>query len=115
VLKLDPEDPRPPYRQLADGVRAEIDAGAYAPGTKLPSYDALAEEFGVSLGVVKRAMTQLRDERVIVIRHGQGSYVRAAHGSGSESRTSPTLADMQAELAVMGERLDAVERRLAEL
>jgi len=114
VLKVDPNDPRPPYRQLADGVRAEIEAGIYAPGTKLPSYDALAEGFGVSLGVAKRAMAQLRDEQVIVIRHGQGSYVRTDR-STPETQSSVNLTGLQAEVAAMGKRLEAVERRVAEL
>jgi GntR family transcriptional regulator len=94
--------------------RAAIKAGAYEPGTKLPSYDALAEQYGVSLGVVKRAMTQLRDERIIVIRHGQGSYVRSGRDAGQESGTPMTNAELQAELSRMAERLDKVERRLAE-
>jgi DNA-binding GntR family transcriptional regulator len=67
-------------------------------------------EVGVSLGVVKRAMTQLRDERGIVIRHGQGAYVRAERGD-PETQNSATLAAVQAELADMGKRLDAIERR----
>lgn len=97
---------------MADHLRAAIDSGEYAPGVKLPTYGALAEEFGVSLGVVKRAMTQLRDERVVVIRQGQGSYARvdrtAAPGSSE-------LDEIRAEMAGMGERLEAVERRLGEL
>lgn len=113
VAKLDPDDPRPPYRQVADRVRAAVDSGQYAAGEKLPSYDALAEEFGVSLGVVKRAMTQLRDERVVVIRHGQGSYVRVDRASLDVE--SSGLDELRAEMANMGRRLEAVERRLSEL
>lgn len=113
VLTLDPDDARPPYRQLAEAVRAEVDSGTYPPGAKLPSYDTLAESFGVSLGVVKRAMKQLQDERVIVIRHGQGSYVRAERGGpGTEDRA--TLADLRAEMTDLSARLEAVERQLAE-
>jgi GntR family transcriptional regulator len=100
VPKLDPDDARPPYRQVAD-----------QPGAKLPSYDALAEQFAVSLGVVKRAMTQLRDERVVVIRHGQGSFARVDRAQGPEASE---LDEVRAELAEMGKRLEAVERRLGE-
>jgi GntR family transcriptional regulator len=113
VAKLDPDDPRPPYQQVADRIRAAVDSSRYAAGEKLPSYDALAEEFGVSLGVVKRAMTQLREERVVVIRHGQGSYVRVDRASPDVE--SPGLDELRAEMANMGRRLEAVERRLSEL
>jgi DNA-binding GntR family transcriptional regulator len=113
VAKLDPDDPRPPYRQVADRVRSAVESGGYGPGEKLPSYDALAEEFGVSLGVVKRAMTQLRDDRVVVIRHGQGSYARVDRGTSAVE--SSDLDELRAEMASMGERLEAVERRLSEL
>lgn len=112
MAKLDPDDSRPPYRQVADDLRAAVDSGQYEPGVKLPSYDALAEEYGVSLGVVKRAMTQLRDERVVVIRHGQGSYARVDRTPVPESSE---LDEIRTELAGMGERLQAVERRLSEL
>jgi DNA-binding GntR family transcriptional regulator len=112
VVKLDPDDPHPPYRQVADHIRTAIDTGEYPPGDKLPSYDALATEFGVSLGVVKRAMTQLRDERVVVIRHGQGSFARLDRSSPSAEASD---LDVRAALADMGKRLEAVERRLSEL
>lgn len=113
MAKLDPDDPRAPYLQVVDSIRAAVDSGGYAPGAKLPSYDALAEEFGVSVGVVKRAMAQLRGERVVVVRHGQGSYVRVDRASAPVE--SSDLDDLRGELARMGERLDAVEHRLSEL
>ncbi|MGH3569371.1 MAG: GntR family transcriptional regulator [Pseudonocardia sp.] len=112
MAKLDPDDPRPPYLQVADRLRTAIDSGEYAPGAKLPSYDALAEEFEISLGVVKRAMAQLRDERVVVIRQGQGSYARVDR---APAPGSSELDEIRAEMAGMGERLEAVERRLSEL
>lgn len=111
MLKLDPDDPRPPYRQLADGLRSEIDRGNFGPGAKLPSYGEIGLSFGVSPGVVKRAMAQLRDERVIVIRHGQGSYVRTE--PATPGRTSD--ADLATQVADLSRRLTAVEQRLAEM
>lgn len=111
MLKLDPDDPRPPYRQLADGLRSEIDRGAFSPGEKLPSYGEIGSSFGVSPGVVKRAMAELRDARVIVIRHGQGSFVRTEPAAS----TSAVDADLATQVADLSRRLEAVERRLAEL
>ena len=53
------------------------------------------------MGVLKHAMTQLRDERIIVIRHGQGSYVRSGRDAGQESGTPMTNAELQAQLSHM--------------
>jgi DNA-binding GntR family transcriptional regulator len=105
VQKLNPDDPRPPYLQVADALSAAIGAGDYAAGAKLPSYETLAETFGVSLGVVKRAMAQLRADGAIVSRQGQGAYVRSERSTDTQELT----------LSAINERLVAVERRLAEL
>jgi DNA-binding GntR family transcriptional regulator len=112
VARLDSDDPRPPYRQVVDHLRAAVEAGDYPPGAKLPSYDALASEFGVSLGVVKRAMTQLRDERLVVTRHGQGSYVRTDR---AETSSAPAdFEELRVVVAGINERLEAIERRLSD-
>jgi DNA-binding GntR family transcriptional regulator len=93
VRKLDPDDPRPPYRQIVAVMRTEIAEGTLSPGDKLPSYTELAAEFGVSVGVIKRAFAELRDQGLIVIRQGQGSYVRTEPNSGAEW-SSPILEDL---------------------
>jgi DNA-binding GntR family transcriptional regulator len=112
VQKLNPDDPRPPYLQVADALSAAISAGEFVAGGKLPSYETLAEAFGVSLGVVKRAMAQLRADGAVVSRQGQGAYVRSERAGDDRV---PTLAALRAEMARMNERLAAVERRLAKL
>jgi DNA-binding transcriptional regulator YhcF (GntR family) len=36
-MTLDPEDPRPPYQQVANSLRASILTRKFSPGDKLPS------------------------------------------------------------------------------
>lgn len=76
-MPLDPNDPRPPYIQVASHLRAAILTGKYRPGERLPSGSELAELYGVSRQTVQQALRPLRDEGLIVGRQGAGTYVRA--------------------------------------
>ncbi|WP_224390285.1 GntR family transcriptional regulator [Pseudonocardia sp. ICBG1293] len=109
VQRSDPDDSRPPYQQVAETYRRQIKSGEVAPGDPLPSYSEAASLLGVSPGVVKRAFAELRNEGLIVIRHGQGSFVRTEQ----DVEAIPTVADLAAAVRSLSERLEAVERRLS--
>lgn len=113
VDKLDPSDPRAPYLQVADRFRQQIAGGSFGIGDKLPGYDAVATTYGVARGTVKRAYETLQDEGLIVIRHGQGSFVRAQ--PTPEPSDDVTLANVLSTLAEFGRRLEDVERRLEDV
>ena len=67
--------PVPPYRRVADEIRAKIEAGELLPGEQVPSMARLAEEYGISRGTARRVLTTLRDEGLIYITPGWGSFV----------------------------------------
>jgi DNA-binding transcriptional regulator YhcF (GntR family) len=75
-MTLDPDDPRPPYQQVANALRAAILTRKFQPGEKLPSGPQLAERFGVARMTVQQAIRVLRDESLIVSRQGSGVFVR---------------------------------------
>jgi DNA-binding transcriptional regulator YhcF (GntR family) len=75
-MSLDPDDPRPPYQQVANHLRAAILTRKLAPGEKLPSGNELAKSYGVARMTVQQAIRVLRDEGLIVSRQGSGVYVR---------------------------------------
>jgi len=75
-MPLDPDDPRPPYQQVANALRAAILTRKFAPGDKLPSGPQLAETYGVARMTVQQAVRILRDEGLIVSRQGSGVFVR---------------------------------------
>ena len=56
---------------LSDG----IVAGRYQPGEALPGEDALAKMFKVSRVTVRRALLDLEQARLIVRKHGLGTFV----------------------------------------
>ena len=76
-MSLDPDDPRPPYVQIANALRATILTRSLAPGEQLPSGSELARRYGVARQTVQQAFRVLRDEGLIVSRQGSGVFVRA--------------------------------------
>jgi DNA-binding transcriptional regulator YhcF (GntR family) len=73
---LDPDDPRPPYQQVANSLRAAILTKRFEPGEKLPSQAELATRYGVARMTVQQALRILRDEGLIVSRQGSGVFAR---------------------------------------
>lgn len=62
-------------REIADEIEALIEDGTYPPGTQLPSYRELAEEFGVGRTTISTALMLLRDRRLVEGAQGQGTFV----------------------------------------
>ena len=64
------------YRRIADDLRARIAAGEYAPGTKLPTYRELAEQYHhAGITTVQKAVGLLMTEGLVVGVQGRGLYV----------------------------------------
>jgi DNA-binding transcriptional regulator YhcF (GntR family) len=75
-MTLDPDDPRPPFQQVANALRAAILTKKFNPGDQLPSGNDLARTYGVSRATVQDALRVLRGEGLIVSRQGSGVFVR---------------------------------------
>jgi GntR family transcriptional regulator len=67
----------PLYLRVADALRARIESGELAPGTRLPSVAEISAEHGCSNSVATSAYRLLADEGLVVSRHGAGHYVRS--------------------------------------
>jgi len=76
-MSLNPDDPRPPYQQVAAALRTAILTRKIAPGEKLPTQKELAETYGVARMTIQQALRILKDERLTVSRQGAGVFVRA--------------------------------------
>ena len=63
------------YEQIADKLEELILDSGYA-SEKLPSEQALAEQFAVSRNVVREALKILKERGLIESRNGTGSYIR---------------------------------------
>lgn len=74
-LNVDPTLAEPPYAQLRSQIVGAISAGSLAPGTKLPTVRALADQLGVAPGTVARAYKELEADGVIETRGRAGTFV----------------------------------------
>jgi GntR family transcriptional repressor for pyruvate dehydrogenase complex len=119
-----------------DNIREMIADGRLKPGDRLPPEHALADQLGVSRGSLREAVRALSQLNVLVVRRGDGTYVRSlepsdllsglvhaielvpAHGLDEVLEVRRLLLPPAAALAaqrVTAEQLDALRRVLAEL
>ncbi|MBF8188529.1 GntR family transcriptional regulator [Nonomuraea sp. K274] len=75
MVKIDPDGLRAPYLQLADALRARIEAGEFPPGRKVPSQTELEQETGLSRNTVKKALDVLKNESLLITAPGRGLFV----------------------------------------
>jgi GntR family transcriptional regulator len=65
----------PIYTQLANALRAQIDDGKWPVGSRLPSIEMLAQEFGVASATIRQAIKVLEEEGLVRRRHGRGTFI----------------------------------------
>jgi GntR family transcriptional regulator len=109
---------RPAYAQLADALRADIRGGRYAPGSQLPSYEALMKKHGVSITVVRSAVRELKTEGLVYTHQGKGAFVRdplPEPGQLPADQGSETFQAVMAEIRSLHDDLDRFGDRLSRL
>jgi GntR family transcriptional regulator len=77
--------PIAPWRQIHAALRGQIEDGSFPPGSRLPSITTLAQQYGVALTTVRKAMDPLKAERLVVT-SPMGTFV--ADGPGARSQRS---------------------------
>lgn len=65
----------PFYRQIAEDIAAQIEAGTLKPGDKLPSTAQLKDHYDVSETVIRFAMVELKARGLVVGHQGKGTFV----------------------------------------
>jgi len=65
----------PIWKTIAITLRGEISAGAYAPGSRLPTEAQLAARFGVNRHTVRHALSDLAAQGAVRARRGAGVFV----------------------------------------
>jgi GntR family transcriptional regulator len=77
MLTVDPRDPLPLWRQLEEGVRNLVAAGALGPGAPVPSVRELARELALNPATIAKAYQRLCEAGVLEVRRGEGTFVSA--------------------------------------
>jgi len=63
------------YRRVADEIAALIADGTLPRGSMLRGERAMAEEHGVAIGTVRRAVRELRERSLVVTLPHKGTFV----------------------------------------
>jgi GntR family transcriptional regulator len=104
-LRIERGSSIPISRQIAEQIRAQCLSGALKSGDCLPSVRQLAQQLAVNVNTVFRVYERLAGERLIELRHGDGTYVLP---QSRRSGAAHLLTDQRDQYAV---EFDALVRR----
>src|SRR5882757_9932691 len=128
VFKIDFKSGKPVYLQLVDQVRYAAASGGLRTGEPLPSIRPLAEELRVNRNTVAKAYAELESQGVIETIPGKGCFLKENHSPFTKTVQQKLLVkevdeavvmahhlqvDREAFLALVKERLDHFERKVA--
>ena len=83
-ILVDPDDRKPIYQQVVEGIRDLIARGALAEGSVLPPVRQLAGDLGVNLNTIATAYRELASEGLLSVRHGLRAVVTSRTTSAAE-------------------------------
>lgn len=83
MVRIDPQDPTPPFEQIRAQIVAGSLDGSLPAGTRIPTVRGLAAELEVAAGTVAKAYRRLEEDGIIETRGRSGSVIAA---SGDSSR-----------------------------
>lgn len=95
----------PRYRDIYDDLRRRIAAGEWEVGDRLPDLGQFMEHYAASLNTVRRATTDLRDEGVLQISQGEGTFLAAM----PQSTNAALLERLRGAQAAIGDAIAALE------
>ena len=70
------EHSRPRYLAIVETLARDVDSGALAPGSRLPTHRDLADRLGVTVGTVSRAYAEAARRGLVSGEVGRGTFVR---------------------------------------
>lgn len=112
-LAVDAGSGVPPFEQVRDGIRTQVDEGVLEPGHRLPPVRSLAASLGLAPNTVARAYKELEAAGVVETRGRAGTFVS---GRGVDRAVRSAAASYVATVCAVGltddEALAAVRRAL---
>ncbi|SRR5579883_2049082 len=98
MLRIDLASRTPVYEQIASAIRAELVAGRYRPGERLPTVRILAIDLGVHHNTVAQAYRELAAEGWLDLRRHRGAVVRDRDRPSVRPNTADTFSKPLREL-----------------
>ena len=112
-IVVDPSSGVPPFEQVREAIRGQVDAGRLEPGVRLPPVRSLAAELDLAANTVARAYKELEALGVVETRGRAGTFVA---GAGVERSLREAAASYAATTRALGvtdaDALEAVRRAL---
>jgi GntR family transcriptional regulator len=107
LLRIDPRDARPIWRQIEEGMQHLIARGALPAGALVPSVRDLARELQINPATVSKAYQRLTDAGVLSVRRGEGTFVAAAPPPSTDVRRIGRLREEAVRYASLATTLGA--------
>jgi GntR family transcriptional regulator len=107
--RVSESDRRPPYVQIADDLRKQIDSGELKAHDRLPSTRALADTYGVAQMTIHHALRILKDEGRVETWQGRGSFI------AEPTEDSATEEDLEARVRELTRTVRSLDERVARL
>ena len=113
AVEVDPGSGVPPFEQVRDGIRRQVDDGVLEPGFRLPPVRSLAATLDLAPNTVARAYKELEALGVVETRGRAGTFVA---GRGVDRALRTAAASYAASARALGlsdaDALEAVRRAL---
>lgn len=115
ALRVDAQDPTPPYGQLYRQLATAIASGVLEPGTRLPTIRQLAADLGVAGGTVMRAYAELESGGFVATRRGGGTTVAKRPRTLSSEERERLLASQAAAFVAQVRLLGVTDEAVSEV
>lgn len=109
MLRIDPSDSIPIWKQIEEGVLNLIATGALRPDDPVSSVRELAKELRVNPLTVSKAYRRLADNGVLTVRRGEGTFVASEPPTMDEEEREGKLLDAALRYANQARNLSADE------
>ncbi len=89
---------QPLYRQIKYLITESLVSGEWRPGESIPSEVELAHRYSVSQGTVRKAISELADQKLLVRHQGKGTFVASHSGERTKFpflRIRPDVGDIE--------------------
>lgn len=102
---------RPAYQPIVEDITEKIRGGELPTGAPLPSIQSLMDTYGATIGVVRRALVELRALGLIRSQQGVGSFVQPI----PDAPPSDGYQNLSRMLDRLQEQVDDLRDRMARL
>jgi len=111
TIRVDADDPTPPYEQIRASLAAEITSGRLPAGHRLPTVRQVASDLHVATGTAARAYRELEQAGLVETGRSLGTVVRAGNVIIPDRAEAATeFVNAVRQYATLEEALDAVQQ-----